>query len=250
MMSGADDAGLRSIIGVLGGMGPLAGAWFMQRLVVLTPAVDDQDHVPAILVNDPAVPGRVAAIGQPGAESPLPAMLAGIHRLEAAGATLVAVACNTAHHWHGQLQAATTLPVLDMIARAADEVAAVAAGKPVGVLATRGTHAAGLYQRALARHGLDALLPDDVVQDRLVLPAIAAVKRGDVAAGNSLAGEADAAVRAAGAGAVLIACTELSIAWPDTAWPAATRASTVDAGDALARAALAHARGRGTPAAT
>jgi len=239
-MTGTGDiADARQVIGVLGGMGPLAGAWFMQRLVMLTQATEDQGHIPAILINDPAVPGRVSAISDPRAESPLPAMRAGVRRLEAAGATLVAIACNTAHHWHGDLQAATRLPVLDMIALAADEIAATGAGGPIGVLATRGTLAAGLYQRALARHGLDVLLPGDDVQDRLVLPSIAAVKRGDLVAARRLAGDADAAVRAAGARAVLVACTELSIAWPAEAWPEVVRASTVDAGDALARAALA-----------
>jgi aspartate racemase len=84
------------IIGVLGGMGPMAGAWFMQRLVSLTPAQDDSEHVPAILVNDPRVPDRVAPILGRGAD-PLPAMLAGVTRLEAAGAGAVAIACNTAH---------------------------------------------------------------------------------------------------------------------------------------------------------
>ena len=49
------------ILGVLGGMGPLAGATFMQRLTLLTPADRDQDHIPSILWSDPRVPDRTAA---------------------------------------------------------------------------------------------------------------------------------------------------------------------------------------------
>lgn len=58
-------------LGVLGGMGPLAGATFVNRLVLLTPATSDQHHIPAILWNDPRVPGRPAAFLHQG-EDPLP----------------------------------------------------------------------------------------------------------------------------------------------------------------------------------
>ena len=49
------------ILGVLGGMGPLASAHFMLRLTLLTPAAREQDHVPAVLWSDPRVPDRDAA---------------------------------------------------------------------------------------------------------------------------------------------------------------------------------------------
>ena len=62
------------ILGVLGGMGPLAGATFMQRLTLLTPADRDQDHIPSILWSDPRVPDRTAA-RLSGGEDPLPWLL-------------------------------------------------------------------------------------------------------------------------------------------------------------------------------
>src|SRR4051812_25932876 len=46
------------ILGVLGGMGPLASAHFMLRLTLLPPARRDQDHIPAVLWSDPRVPDR------------------------------------------------------------------------------------------------------------------------------------------------------------------------------------------------
>ena len=45
-------------LGVLGGMGPMAGAAFMARLTALTEASSDQEHIPAILWSDPRVPDR------------------------------------------------------------------------------------------------------------------------------------------------------------------------------------------------
>ena len=49
------------VLGVLGGMGPLASAQFMLRLTLLTRAAQDQDHIPAVLWSDPRVPDRTAA---------------------------------------------------------------------------------------------------------------------------------------------------------------------------------------------
>ena len=49
------------VLGILGGMGPLAGAQFLLRLTLLTPGEQDQDHIPTVLWSDPRVPDRTAA---------------------------------------------------------------------------------------------------------------------------------------------------------------------------------------------
>ena len=59
------------ILGVLGGMGPLASAQFMLRLTLLTPADRDQDHIPAVLWSDPRVPDRTRGKSGDGPD-PLP----------------------------------------------------------------------------------------------------------------------------------------------------------------------------------
>src|SRR5689334_7763772 len=102
------------VLGVLGGMGPLASAQFMARLTLLTPAAHDQDHVPAVLWSDPRVPDRTAARLAGGAD-PLPWLLRGIRGLEAAGCGAIAIPCNTAHGWYEPMQAATRLPILHIV---------------------------------------------------------------------------------------------------------------------------------------
>lgn len=67
---------MSKVLGVLGGMGPLASAHFMLRLTLLTPAERDQDHIPAVLWSDPRVPDRTAA-RLAGGEDPLPLLLRG-----------------------------------------------------------------------------------------------------------------------------------------------------------------------------
>ena len=85
------------LLGVLGGMGPLATVDFLAKLCAATPADGDADHVPHVTVSIPQIPSRVAAILR-GGESPLPALVDARDRLRAAGATHYAMPCNTAYH--------------------------------------------------------------------------------------------------------------------------------------------------------
>ena len=77
-------------------MGPLATVDFLHKLIEETPVASDQDHVPTVVWNVPQIPDRQQALAGAGI-SPLPAMYAGLARLVAAGATRLAIPCNTAH---------------------------------------------------------------------------------------------------------------------------------------------------------
>jgi hypothetical protein len=70
------------LLGVLGGMGPMAGAVFMERLTAMTKVQYDQQHIPAVLWSDPRVPDRTQAKLH-GGEDPLPWLLNGIRHLGA-----------------------------------------------------------------------------------------------------------------------------------------------------------------------
>src|SRR4051812_14632246 len=94
----------RRVLGVLGGMGPLATVDFLKKLIEETPATRDQDHVPVVVYSVPQIPDRPGAILE-ATESPLPAMLEGVRVLKGAGAAALAIACNTAHYWYDELSA-------------------------------------------------------------------------------------------------------------------------------------------------
>jgi len=228
------------MLGVLGGMGPLASAEFMRRLTLLTPAARDQDHIPAVLWSDPRVPDRTAA-RIAGGEDPLPALLRGIRGLEAAGAGAIAIPCNTAHGWFDAMQAATRLPILHIVDAAAEELARLgAASGPIGVMGTAGTLAMRLYQQRLEARGYACLVPEPSEMDRLVTPAIAQVKANEVAASYAPLAEAATRLVARGARAVVLGCTEIPLgiaAGPALPFP------VCDTLDALARAAIGWARG-------
>ncbi|GGC34057.1 aspartate racemase [Siccirubricoccus deserti] len=231
---------MQRILGVLGGMGPLASAQFMVRLTLLTPAERDQDHVPAVLWSDPRIPDRSAA-RLAGGEDPLPALLHGLRGLEAAGAGAIAIPCNTAHGWFDEMQAATSLPILHIVDAAAAELArlGVRAG-PIGVMGTTGTLAMRLYQDRLADRGYECLVPEPEEMARQVTPAIGLVKANRVAEAYGPLAEVAAALMARGARAVVLGCTEIPLgiaAGPALPFPVA---STIDA---LARVSIDWARG-------
>ena len=200
------------MIGILGGMGPLATADFFMQVLALAGAEHDEDHVPLLIQSDPRVPSRPAAI-LAGGESPLPALLAARDRLVAAGAVALAMPCNTAHHWYADLAAGCPVPFFSIVESASDAVARQQPdGGDVLVLGTRATLAVQLFDTALHRRGLRARLPSEADLAGTVLPAIADVKAGRTA----LAGERVRPLRenalSGRSGCVLLACTELPLA--------------------------------------
>ena len=75
----------KPVLGVLGGVGPLATAYFMKLLVERTPAHTDQEHVPVVIINDPQIPDRTSFILNRLAPDPLPEMVGVARRLETFG---------------------------------------------------------------------------------------------------------------------------------------------------------------------
>lgn len=221
------------MLGVLGGMGPLATADFFRKLIDATPAAHDEGHIPVLIHSVPQVPSRPAAILH-GGPSPLPALLQARDRLLAAGATLLAMPCNTAHHWHDGLVDGCPVPFVHIVDAA--EAQLPPGARALGIVATRATLAAGVYASRLAPRGIALTAPDAATYDAAVQPAIDAVKRGAAADGGRLLEPVVARLLDAGVAAVVLACTELPIALDAVASP--LRARCVDSNDALARACV------------
>jgi aspartate racemase len=224
------------MLGVLGGMGPLASAHFMTRLTQLTPALRDQDHIPTVLWSDPRVPDRTNT-HIPGAEDPLPALLRGIAGLRQAGADAIVVACNTAHGWYEPISDAARVPVLHIVDATNAELCCHAAPPgPVGLMATDAMLAMRLYQDGLEAQGWRCLVPSAETMDSLVTPAIAMIKANQVSEARApLAACAEELVRQ-GAVAIILACTEIPLAFQSGGCPGVP---LVDSIDALAKAAVA-----------
>jgi len=196
-------------IGIIGGLGPAATADFFQKLIAATPARADQDHFRVLIDSNPRIPDRNAAIRGEG-ESPAPHLIAAAQGLERAGAEVLVMACNTAHHWQEEIRAAVRIPFLSMIDETAD-AAAHSGAHTIGVLAADGARNAGLYERALGECGLTWRRLDDGAQ-RVFMETIYAIKAGDVSASSGAAMRTYAqTLIAGGADAIIAGCTEIPL---------------------------------------
>ena len=234
------------LLGVLGGMGPLASAQFMTRLTLLTDAACDQDHVPAVLWSDPTIPDRAPALlGVAGSADPLPAIRRAVQGLKRVGCGAVAMPCNTVHGWYAEIEA-EGLPVLHIVDAVADELRhTLRPGAAVGIIGTSCTHRMRLYEGRLESRGWRCLSPSPEETDGPVMRAIAAVKGNQVAESHEAVAAAIRGLVARGAQAVILGCTELPLsiaAGPETHFGV----PLIDSIDALARSAIAWARGGAT----
>ncbi|WP_413737866.1 aspartate/glutamate racemase family protein [Sodalis sp. RH21] len=195
------------LLGVLGGMGPLATVDLLQKIIEETPAQSDQQHAPVVAWNVPQIADRQRALAGTG-PSPLPDLLHGLAQLNRVGASHILIACNTAHHWYDQLAAASAAPLLHIADATSESLRLHPAGR-VGLIATHGTLDAGWFQRRFAALGSETLSPLPHEMDDWFVPGCYAVKRGELRRGGELLGQLAGALVARGAERLVLACTEV-----------------------------------------
>ena len=204
------------VVGVLGGMGPDATVDFMSKVIALTPADKDQDHIHMLVDHNPKVPNRQAAILGDG-EDPTPTLIAMAQGLEAAGADFLVIPCNTAYVFAESVAAAVGIPLISIIDVTIDAIAARDASvSAVGVLATDGCLQSGVYQEALQRHSMRAVLPDDdeLASFMTLIGKIKAGNKSDAVAARMR--ELCNALIDRGAQAVIAGCTEIPLVLDET----------------------------------
>lgn len=131
-------------LGVLGGMGTYATIIFMKLLYDLKNADIDQDNINMVVLNNSKIPDRTAYILDNSKECPLDYLKKDIKLLENSECTLIALTCNTAHHWYNELQSTTKLPIINMVELVKKEVLKRNI-KKVGILATEGSIKTNVY---------------------------------------------------------------------------------------------------------
>lgn len=222
------------VIGLLGGLGPVATIDLLQKMYTLLPVAREQELLRVLVDIDPTVPDRTRAIVSGNTEELIAHLAANARGLAAQGAELLAVACNTAHTVLPELQAKTTVPFVNMIEETVN-VASARSSRCVGLLATDGTLAAGLYTESLAARGRTVLVPDAAEQQEL-MKVIYQVKAGSLAGKRKLKSlEADLVER--GAEVIIAACTELPLIMDGGE-------GIIDTTAVLARALVERARGK------
>jgi len=150
---------MSKIIGVLGGMGPEATADLFAKIIHATPAISDQEHLRIIIDNNPQIPDRTAAIMGQG-PNPLPLLVDTANNLVRAGAEFLIMPCHTAHYYYEELQKNCPVPILNMIEESVRQACeAISLLHRIGLLASRGTIIAGLYDGIFNKRGVEVLTP-------------------------------------------------------------------------------------------
>ena len=202
---------MKKTLGVLGGMGPMATADFFTKVVELTKASSDNEHIRVLIDNYPQLPDRQSHILH-GKTSPAPQMIEAVKNLMALGADYIAMPCNTAHYFADEIEKATGCKLIHIL-----KVNALAArnrfgtDKKVGILATSGVLQSGIYANAFKEQGIDSVTTTQEEQ-KVMIDLIFGIKGGKYPeTADGFVGILNA-MKARGADYFVLGCTELPLA--------------------------------------
>ena len=196
-------------LGILGGLGPMSSVYFYELLTTHTKACRDAEHLNLLLSSRADTPDRTAFILGRSEENPLYTMIEEAKRLEAAGADLLCLPCNTAHYFYDGICQRISIPMINIIEQTAS-FCAFCGFHRVGLLATEGTARSHAYELACEPLGLSCVCCNDEEQaiiSRIIYDEIKQGKKADL---NSFLQVADRLTER-GCDALILGCTELSL---------------------------------------
>lgn len=197
------------VLGVIGGLGPMATAYFLQLVTQMSDAATDQEHIEVLIHSKPQIPDRTRFILGKSSESPLPEMLKIGAQLAGLGAQVLAIPCITAHFFQGRLEREIGVPVINAIEETAEYLRQEGIVR-AGLLATDGTVQSRLFQDTFSSYGIEVITPDEEHQAKVMHLIYQNVKAG-VRPETVLLEQVGRQLSDCGAQVLLLACTELSI---------------------------------------
>lgn len=200
-------------LGIIGGLGPMATAYFMQLVTQMSDAATDQEHIELLLHSRPRIPDRTCYILDKNRENPVPQMIEVGRGLARCGAEIIAIPCITAHYFQKELEESIGVPILNAIEETSLCLRSGGIQK-VGVMATDGTVRSGLFQSVLGTNGIDCFLPDRERQRQVMHIIYENVKAGKPVE-MCLFQDVAKSLFNRGAQVILLACTELSLVGRD-----------------------------------
>ncbi len=199
------------ILGVIGGLGPKATAYFYNLVIDSTKADVDQDHIDAIYLNHASMPDRTRAILFKKTDELKRLLIEDAKLLESLKVSHIAIPCNTSHSFYDEVQNSVNIPVINMI----DEAIKYVKEKypetiKIGVLATNGTREMRIYDKYAESNSVEIVYPSSVGQDLVMRAIYEGVKAGKYVNPSELDSVINE-LKGKGCDAVILACTELSV---------------------------------------
>jgi aspartate racemase len=203
--------GILKTLGVLGGMGPMASAFFYELLVKLNPAGTDAGHPDVSIISKASTPDRSSYILDRTAADPMPYLCESIDDLKRLGVDYIACPCLTSHYFLDGCDDSFKAMFVSMIDTTAESLAARGV-KSVGLMATHGLVKTGFLQDRLLRAGIQSETPDPGFQDIVTALIFDQIKAGKPA-DQDMFNDVSEHLVTKGARSLILGCTELSLCY-------------------------------------
>lgn len=196
-------------LGVIGGLGPVATAYFYELVSRMTEAENDQEHLDINIISKPSIPDRTDYILGRSAKSPLPYLIEIGKVLEELGSDYIAMPCITAHYFYNELTDSLNIPIINIISETAKYLKRHNISY-AGIMATEGTIQSLLFQHELEKEGINPIIPSEHSQSLVTSLIYDNVKAGKPVDMNRFAVIKDELIRK-GSDIIILGCTELSM---------------------------------------
>ena len=196
-------------LGILGGLGPMASAYFYEMITAHTKAQRDQDHIDILLSSRASTPDRTDYIMGRSNISPLPVMIEDARYLESCHVSAIVIPCNTAHYFIEELRRSVKIPMPSIITETVNHIKS-SGKKKAGILATEGTVSTNTYQMELDAAGIEWEIPSAENQKILMELIYDCVKCG-IPADREKFYKVVRELTEKGCDCLILGCTELSV---------------------------------------
>lgn len=198
-------------IGLVGGIGPASTVEYYMGLV--KKSLEECGEYPQIVIDSVNMLKHDEALNNKDYDSLCEYLLKSIDSLKAAGAELAAITANSEHVVWDMMCDSFSIPTLSIVEAATEEI--IKKGfKKVVIFGTGVTLKSGIYENALKKRGIIPVIPDEKDADLINSLIYPNLENGIVIDEDkqSLIDLAEKYIKEEVADALLLACTELSLA--------------------------------------
>ncbi len=194
---------------MIGGLGPLATAYFYELVVRMTDAKSDQEHIETVIFSKPTIPDRSEYIIGKSRNNPVYDMIETGRKLVGIGVDYIVIPCITAHYFYASLSEGIKAPVLHAVQEIARYLKVMDV-RCAGILASEGTIHCGLFQQGLDLSEIKTVIPSKDNQKQLSSLIYQGIKANQSIDFNIFKGIATQ-LKNEGAEVIVLGCTELSL---------------------------------------
>lgn len=224
-----------NIIGLIGGMGPYASAYFYKLLLKKSHysynAINNDDY-PEIVIDSVPVPDFISNTKQ--LQKAKDILIIRTKKLKEFGCNIMTMVCNTGHILYPDLEISSGIKMISLIDLVKEKVILLNM-KRVGLLATRMTIKKRIYHNIFNGSGIEIINPDRGIQElheKIIRSVIANGEANNFE--NELLKTTQEYIKNEHLDGVILGCTELPLVFPKSKFK-----NVIDSLDVLADSLLA-----------